>query len=175
MSYRQFVLFFAVAACRKEPVPQPIQEKVDAAVPLAAASSVAPAPWRPIPRGLWSSEDRARIQLGVYDTRVKLSEHLETERAPLIAEGPLASTMELDGSFTMKLTVDTLKKELLSRCLDCKSKDVSERLDSAMLDGQAIAKGGTVTLTLTFTESDRVLEMCFAETKKKCTRLVRGG
>ena len=145
-------------------------------VDAAPAPSVTPPPtppFRAIPSGEWWSEDRARIQLRISGTRATLSEHLETERAPLIAEGPYESTMERDGSFTVVLTVNTLEKKFLSRCLDCKSKDVHETPSVATLDGEEVTRGGVVRMTIKFSEDDRVAEMCLTSSKK-CERLKRG-
>jgi len=172
------VLAFAFVACHREPEKITRADSVDAA-PSATLSSTPPppvappAPLRPMPTGTWWSADRARIELAVYAKTAKLSEHIETERAPLIAEGPYVSKMARDGSFNVSLTVDTLERKFLSRCLDCKSKDVWERLDNASLDGQPVAKGAVVELTITFSENDRVAEMCFTSSKK-CERLTRG-
>jgi hypothetical protein len=149
-----------------DPVPPP-------STTTSAPTRAPAAPFRAIPTGDWWTEDRARIELVISGTRLKLIEHVETERAPLTAEGPFKSTMERDGSFTVTLTVDTLEKKFLSRCLDCKSKDVWERLDNATFDGQPIAKGGAVELRITFSEDDRVAEMCLGSSKK-CERMKRG-
>lgn len=156
-------------ACQRTPEKIVRADAVDA----APAPSIAPAPQRPLPNGHYSSENRARIELRVDATFATLTEHLETERAPLIATGPYTSTMERDGSFTVTMTVKDLKKEFLSRCLDCKSKDVHETLDVATFDGHPIAKGATTQLLLTFSDGDRFVEMCFMPAKK-CARLKRG-
>lgn len=114
------------------------------------------------------------MQLRISGARATLSEHLAHERAPLTAEGTYKSTMEPDGSFTVVLSVSTLEKKFLSRCLrDCEKKDVWERLDRASLDGEPIAKGGTIELRVTFSDDDRSAEMCFTASKK-CERLKRG-
>lgn len=150
---------------------------VDAApAPSVAPStlpSVPPAPLRPIPNGHYSSEERARIELRLDATQATLTEHIETERAPLIASGPYTSMMERDGSFTVTMTVRELKREFLSRCLDCKSKDVHETLTIATFDGQPIAKGAATQLVLTFSDGDRLVEMCLMPAKR-CERLKRG-
>jgi hypothetical protein len=59
------------------------------------------------------------------------------------------------------------------RCRDCRSKDVWERLENATFDGQPIAKGSVVVLTMKFSDDDRVVEMCF-NASKRCERLKRG-
>lgn len=141
--------------------------------PPSAPPSAPPAPFRAIPSGDWRTEDRARVELSISGTRIKLSEHLETERAPLTAEGPYKSTMERDGSFTVEVTVEKLEKKFLSRCLDCKSKDVWETPSVATFDGEEIAKGGIVKLTIKFSDDDRSAEMCLTSSKK-CERLKRG-
>jgi hypothetical protein len=168
----------ALLACQRTPEKITRTDVVDAALPIASQSAsppplAPPAPFRVIPSGQWSSEDRARIQLRIAGTRVTLTEHKETERAPLTVEGPYTSTMERDGSFSVGLTVDKLEKKFLSRCLDCKSKDVWETPAVASFEGEEIAKGAVVRLVVTFSESDRIAEMCLASSKK-CTRLVRG-
>jgi len=165
---RRSFLALALFACHRPPEKITKVEAVDAAPPPGP-----PAPLRPIPNGLYQSEDRARIELRLEEKTATLKEHIETERAPLIAEGPYTSEMARDGSFTVTLTVKELKKEFLSRCRDCGKKDVYEPLNVASFDGQPITKDAQTKLTLTFSEDDRFVEMCIMPWKK-CERLKRG-
>src|SRR5688500_17141303 len=102
---RRLFLACLLYACHRTPEKIVRADGVDAAPAPSITPSSPPAPLRPIPRGRYSSEDQARIELRVDATSATLTEHIEAERAPLIASGPYTSTMERDGSFTVTMTV----------------------------------------------------------------------
>jgi hypothetical protein len=122
---------------------------------------------RPVPNGHWWKKG---VALRIDPKRIELVRRLDTERAPLLVEGAYESKMERDGSFTVTMKVDSLKRELLTRRGESAPTDIHETLETASFDGEPIAKGGNVVFTLKLSEKDRVAEMCFV-TSKKCTRL----
>jgi hypothetical protein len=117
---------------------------------------------------MYWSEDQGRIGMRIEPKTFTLTEHVQGERAPLVASGTYESTMEHDGSFTVGMAVKNLGKELLSRCLGCK--DIHEPLTQATFDGQPMEHNGAVRLKITFSEGDRIAEMCFIASGK-CLRL----
>jgi hypothetical protein len=134
---------------------------------LSLACRRDPPPPRPLPTGNWWTKG---VGLRVEASRVELVRRLETERAPLFVEGPYKSTMERDATFTVTMTVETLKRELLTKRVKGEGADILEPLETATFDAEPITKGGTVKLTLKFSDKDRKVEMCFAQSKK-CTPL----
>lgn len=127
-----------------------------------------PAP-RPVPDGKWWKKGAL---LHIEPKRVELVRREETERAPLIVEGPYESKMERDGSFTVKMTVESLKRELLTRKGESAATDIHEPLETATFDGEPIAKKGVLAFTLVFSNEDHAVEMCLTASKK-CTRLAQ--
>ena len=170
---RAFLALFLLACDRPTKIAKADEDATPVNVPVPDPTPAPPAPLRALPRGEWWTQDHARVTVRLDDRRATLTEHLAHERAPLIASGKVTSTMERDGTFVVEVSVDTLERKFLSRCLDCKSKDVHEVLTVAAFDGQEITKGGVVRLTVKFSEDDRVAEMCFTATKK-CEVLKRG-
>lgn len=127
-----------------------------------------PAP-RPLPEGKWWKKG---VALRIEPKRVELVRREDTERAPLVVEGPYEVKMERDGTFTMKMTVDGLKRELLTRKGESAATDIHEPLETAMFDGEPIAKKGVLAFTLKFSENDHAVEMCLTASKK-CSRLAQ--
>ena len=126
-----------------------------------------PPPPRALPTGNWWTKGAA---LRIDPKHVELTRRLPDEKAPLIVEGPHKSAMEPDGTFSLTVTVETLKRELLTKRVKDQATDILEPLETASFDGETITKHGVVKLTLKFSENDRKVEMCFTQTKK-CTRL----
>jgi hypothetical protein len=147
--------------------PRVIRRSFLASALLLLACGRDPPPPRPLPNGNWWAKG---VGLRVGPSRVELVRRLETERAPLVVEGPYGSTMERDGTFGVKMTVETLKRELVTKRVKGEGADILEPLETATFDAEPITKGGTVNITLKFSEKDRKVEMCFAQSKK-CTLL----
>ena len=122
---------------------------------------------RPIPQGKWWKKG---VALTIDPKRIELVRRLETEPAPLIVDGSYESRMQRDGSFVLTMTVTGLKRELKTKKDESGPADILQPLETASFDGEAITKRGSVALTLTFSENDHVVEMCFTSSKK-CQRL----
>lgn len=78
--------------------------------------------------------------------------------------------MQPDGTFAVTMTVTILKRELVTKRHKGEGDDILEPLETATFDAEPITKGGSVQLTLKFSEKDRKVEMCFTQSKK-CTPL----